>query len=58
MGWIVQAGKPIAVKIVGEEFNWSGVNQGSSLQKQINPGGTGAGVYGGSTSTGGPGTGN
>ena len=58
VGWIVQAGKPIAVKIVGEEFNWSGVNQGSSLQKQINPGGTGAGVYGGSTSTGGPGTGN
>jgi hypothetical protein len=47
VGWISQDGRPIAVKILEEEFNWTGVNQNPSAQKQTNQGGTGSGMYGG-----------
>jgi len=47
VGWIAQDGRPLAVKILEEEFNWTGVNQNPSAQKQTNQGGTGSGMYGG-----------
>jgi hypothetical protein len=47
VGWISQDGRAIAVKILEEEFNYSGVTQSPSAQKQTNQGGTGAALYGG-----------
>lgn len=47
VGWIAIDGRPLAVKILEEEFNWTGVNQNPSAQKQTNQGGTGSGMYGG-----------
>lgn len=47
VGWIAVDGRPLAVKILEEEFNWTGVNQNPSAQKQTNQGGTGSGIYGG-----------
>jgi hypothetical protein len=47
VGWIAQDGVPIAVKILEEEFNYSGVTQSPSAQKQTNQGGTGSALYGG-----------
>ena len=47
VGWISQDGRPIAVKILEEEFNYSGVTQSPSAQKQTNQGGTGSALYGG-----------
>jgi hypothetical protein len=37
----------LAVKILEEEFNWSGFSQASSAQKLMNAGGTSSGVYSG-----------
>jgi Tfp pilus assembly protein PilX len=39
--------KVLAVKIVEEEFNWTGFSQASSAQKLMNAGGTSSGVYSG-----------
>jgi hypothetical protein len=47
VGWIAQDGRPLAVKILEEEWNWSGVTQSPSAQKQTNQGGTGSALYGG-----------
>jgi hypothetical protein len=47
VGWIAQDGRPLAVKILEEEFNYSGVSQSPSSQKQTNQGGTGSALYGG-----------
>jgi len=47
VGWIAIDGRPLAVKILEEEFNWTGVNQNPSAQKQTNQGGTGSAMYGG-----------
>jgi hypothetical protein len=47
VGWISQDGRPLAVKILEEEYNWAGVTQSPSAQKQTNQGGTGQGIYGG-----------
>ena len=47
VGWIAMDGRPLAVKILEEEYNWSGVTQSPSAQKQTNQGGTGQGIYGG-----------
>jgi len=47
VGWIAQDGRPLAVKILEEEVNWTGVTQNPSAQKQTNQGGTGAALYGG-----------
>jgi Tfp pilus assembly protein PilX len=37
----------LAVKILEEEFNWTGFSQASSAQKLMNAGGTSSGVYSG-----------
>ncbi len=47
VGWISQDGRPLAVKILEEEYNYSGVTQSPSAQKQTNQGGTGSALYGG-----------
>jgi hypothetical protein len=47
VGWIAQDGRPLAVKVLEEEFNYSGVSQSPSSQKQTNQGGTGSALYGG-----------
>lgn len=47
VGWIAMDGRSLAVKILEEEYNWSGVTQNPSAQKQTNQGGTGQGIYGG-----------
>lgn len=47
VGWIAQDGRPLAVKILEEEYNWTGVTQNPSAQKQTNQGGTGSALYGG-----------
>jgi Tfp pilus assembly protein PilX len=47
VGWISQDGRPLAVKVLEEEFNYSGVSQSPSSQKQTNQGGTGSALYGG-----------
>lgn len=47
VGWIAVDGRPLAVKVLEEEFNYSGVSQSPSSQKQTNQGGTGSALYGG-----------
>lgn len=47
VGWIEQAGFPVVAKIVEEEFNYEGVTQSPSAQKQGNAGGTGSALFGG-----------
>lgn len=47
VGWVAVDGRPLAVKILEEEWNWSGVTQNPSAQKQTNQGGTGSALYGG-----------
>lgn len=45
VGWVSNAdGRPLAVKIVEEEFNFEGVSQNPSGQKQVNQGGTGQAI--------------
>jgi Tfp pilus assembly protein PilX len=39
--------KVLAVKILEEEYNWTGFSQASSAQKLMNAGGTSSGVYSG-----------
>jgi Tfp pilus assembly protein PilX len=46
VGWVANAaGQPLAVKILEEEFGFTGINQSPSTQKQSDTGGTGSGVY-------------
>jgi hypothetical protein len=46
VGWITnQDGEPLAVKILEEEFNFAGVSQAPSAQKQVNQGGTGQAIF-------------
>lgn len=47
VGWVAVNGRPLAVKILEEEYSWAGVTQSPSAQKQTNQGGTGQGIYGG-----------
>jgi hypothetical protein len=47
VGWIAVDGRPLAVKVLEEEYNYSGVSQSPSSQKQTNQGGTGSALYGG-----------
>uniref|UniRef100_A0A7C2SPA7 Uncharacterized protein n=1 Tax=Thermoanaerobaculum aquaticum TaxID=1312852 RepID=A0A7C2SPA7_9BACT len=66
VGWVASSADPNAswgaravraVKILEEEYSWSGFAQGQQTQKLGTPGGTGSGVYEGGSSlppTGGP----
>ncbi len=54
VGWVANDPDPTrpaairrvaAVKIVEEEFNWSGIGTSESAQKLVDPGGTGSGVF-------------
>jgi hypothetical protein len=48
VGWIAdQAGQPLAVKIIEEEYAFWGAANNPSAQKQVDQGGTGSGMYGG-----------
>jgi Tfp pilus assembly protein PilX len=45
VGWVTNMdGVPLAVKVLEEEFNSSGISQAPSAQKQVNQGGTGQGI--------------
>jgi Tfp pilus assembly protein PilX len=48
VGWLANGnGVPIAIKILEEEYNYTGFSQSVQAQKGGNPGGTGSGVYSG-----------
>lgn len=47
VAWVAKGGEVLAVKILEEEFNWSGVNQDPSGQKSKDSGGTGSAQVGG-----------
>jgi len=46
VAWIARGGRVLAVKILEEEFSWSGVNQDPSGQKSKDSGGTGSALVG------------
>lgn len=46
VAWVARAGRVLAVKILEEEFSWSGVNQDPSGQKSKDSGGTGSAQVG------------
>lgn len=46
VAWVARGGRVLAVKILEEEFSWSGVTQDPSGQKSKDSGGTGSGQVG------------
>jgi len=48
VGWVADPnGNPLSVKVLEEEFDYSSLTMNQTLQKQVDFGGTGAGVFGG-----------
>ena len=47
VGWVQKAGNILAVKILEEEFGWTGITQDPSTQKLKDAGGTSSALFGG-----------
>jgi hypothetical protein len=47
VGWVQGGNRVLAVKVLEEEYNFTGVSQSSSAQKLVNAGGTSSVLFGG-----------